>query len=599
MIQNQNESSEAGHNRSIDTNLMDFSMIKKSLSFGLPLPWIGKKFETKHIGFINFLVGPNGSGKSNFAMELRQHLGTEARLLATDRLSGMEQIRHPTIRGDGFDQGFPKHSFVNIKNAGQQGSGIDSIVLLAERMDLRIQVEATIGDLFNRKISLEWKSGNLIARVIIEGTDHSYRLDRDECHGIKELVVLLTHLYNDEHQYLIIDEPELNLHPQLQAFFMQEVRKLAGDPTSDSRKKILFLITHSPFILDFRSVQDLHSVISFDLDYSVPKQILGIDLEETQRWSSLVPRLNVNHKQLFFSDNPVFVEGILDSLLIAAMQESRGVSVAGAGSCIIDVGGCEEVNHYLELCMAFGKKAYFLYDLDSLFMGNLRGCVKEDGSIQHFLATVGVANDFSRYCGELDRKLTNIIDKLLSVASVPSALAPQVDLLKNEGPRGQWVPHFLDRARVLILTAINIDRETILSVVPKTDLVEIEGRLNQIVTALKQKNIILLPGGSLEQYLPSYAGDRYNLTDEAKRRAVFAEIDEMKGMTAKELPTRYGELYTAVCALPSRANVDLDPVLRDYLSHYILDLQLAIVNNPVWELEQVQGHMNIKHPDRY
>jgi hypothetical protein len=31
---------------------------------------------------------------------------------------------------------------------------------------------------------------------------------------------------------------------------------------------------------------------------------------------------------------------------------------------------------------SLGKQAYFLYDLDSLFNGNLKACVKSDGSVQ-------------------------------------------------------------------------------------------------------------------------------------------------------------------------------------------------------------------------
>src|SRR5688572_12439624 len=118
-------------------------------------------------------------------------------------------------------------------------------------------------------------------------------------------------------------------------------------------------------------------------------------------------------------DNPIFVEGILDAQLIETMQEARGVSVAGAGSCIIDVGGSDELNRYLELCGAFGKNAYFLYDLDSLFGGNLRSCVKSDGTVQSFLATAGVGRDFTKYCGELDKKLTEVIDKLIAFDPPP------------------------------------------------------------------------------------------------------------------------------------------------------------------------------------
>ena len=568
-------------------------MIDKAISFDLPLPWKRKRFETPRIGAINFLVGPNGSGKSKFAEALQPHL-SGARILGTDRLEGMEQssaIR--SIFGDRFGEGLQKGHFQHFKNAGQKGSGIDTIVLLEERMDLRIQVEATLGHLFNRKIMLEWDSGNLLARAVLGETGDSYRLDRDECHGIKEILVLLTHLYNDEHPFLIIDEPELNLHPQYQAFLMQEVRKIAGDPTKEPGKKVVFLITHSPFMLDFRSAEDVKSVISFSLDHTVPRTILDLDAAATTRLASLVPRLNVHHKQLFFSDNPIFVEGILDAQIIGTMQEARGVSVAGAGSCIIDSGGCEEVNRYLELCMAFGKNAHFLYDLDSLFGGNLRACIKDDGSVQNFLMTAGVGNDFSIYCGQLDRKLTNVIDRLLSATSVPTSLTRLIEFISSLGPRTQWNKNSWAKARVSVMTAISRNRSTMVSVLSQADIEEIEGRLKQITDALKQKNVILLPGGTMERYLPKYSGDDYEITDEAKRQAVFAEIEEMANpMDATELESRYGDLYKAVCELPSKASVDVERVLRDYLSRYIHELQNAVVNNPTWGLEQVQAHLN-------
>ena len=568
-------------------------MINKKLSFALPLPWKSKTFSTDQVGAINFLVGPNGSGKSKFAGALKDSLGN-ARLLGTDRLSGMEQNNALRgVFGDHFSDGLARNHFSHLKNAGQAGFGIDTVVLLEERMDLRIQVEATLSHLFNRKILLEWDSGNLIARAILGDSGTSYRLDRDECHGIKELLVLLTHLYNDEHPYLIIDEPELNLHPQYQAFFMQEVRKLAGDPEADKRKKIVFLVTHSPFILDFRSIEDVKSVLSFNLDYSVPSHILGIDAAATTRLSSLVPRLNVHHKQLFFSDNPIFVEGILDAQLVGTMQEARGVSVAGAGSCIIDSGGCEEVNKYLELCLAFRKSAHFIYDLDSLFGGNLRACVKADGSVQSFLITAGVGNDFGKYCGELESKLTKIIDQLLAVSTPPPSLTRLLVFLRGLGLRATWDGKRWARARVSIITAISRHRADVAGLTSEAEVADVEARLRQIVAALRQKNINLLPGGTLERYLPKYGGDHYELTDEAKRQAVAAEIEEMaKPMTEADLSSRYGELYEAVRNLPSKVSVDVERVLRDYLSRYIHDLQAAVTNNPTWQVGQLQAHLS-------
>lgn len=575
-------------------------MINIDLSFSLPSPWDNQSFETNQVGPINYLVGPNGSGKSQFASALRVQLNLvgNVRLLGTDRLRGMEQYKSlDRITGDAFGSGFAKSLFGHLKEAGALGSGIDTIVLLEERMDLRIQVEATLSHLFDREITLEWDSGNLVGKVRRRGDSKSYRLDREECHGIKELLVLLAHLYNDEYSHIIIDEPELNLHPQYQAFFMQEVRKLAGDPSTDSQKKIVFLITHSPFILDFRSEDDLKSVISFGLDYSsVPKQIANLNLNMSPKSFSLMGRSNAHHKQLFFSDNPIFVEGILDVQLIAAMIEARGVSVAGAGSCIIEAGGAEEVNHYLELCNGLGKEAHFLYDLDSLFRGNLRACIREDQSIQSFLASAGLGNDFGRYCGELDRKLTCLIDHLLS-ETLPTRLTQLGDFLRDLDVRPQGAPRQLAKARIAVMTAISKYRNDVVSVASQQLVEDIEGHRKQILTILKKKNINVLPGGTLERYLPHYMGHEYHLKEEIKRKAVNAEIEELANLsTEEELSSRYGELYNAVCALPSKADVDVDPVIRTYLSDYIHQLQKTVIGNPSWGQEQIQDRLNILEP---
>ena len=122
-------------------------MIGRNLSFPLPQPWEKQTFETQQIGPINYLVGPNGSGKSRFASEMVKHL-EKSRLLGTDRLSGMGdfELLQP-FTGELFKRGYAKDNFQHLRNAGKRGSGIDTIVLLEERMDLRVQVEATLSHL--------------------------------------------------------------------------------------------------------------------------------------------------------------------------------------------------------------------------------------------------------------------------------------------------------------------------------------------------------------------------------------------------------------------------------------------------------------------
>ena len=570
-------------------------MIELNLKFQLPLPWKDKVFETNHVGSINFLVGPNGTGKSQFARKLVECLNNP-RILGTDRLSGMEQIRpFRSIMGDHFAQGFDKNEFPYLKEAGTEGSGIDTLVLLEERMDLRIQVEATLSHLFDREIILEWDSGRLMAKVRRLGDSDSYRLDREECHGIKELLVLLTHLYDEQNRYLIIDEPELNLHPQYQSFFMQEVRKVVGDPTTGGNNKVVVLVTHSPFVLDLRSKDDLDSIIAFDLEYSVPKQVSNLNLDIPYP-VSFVRRLNAHHKQLFFSDNPIFVEGIHDAWLVEAIMEARGVSVAGAGSCVIDAGGAEEVNQYLRLCQGLGKSAHFLYDLDSLFSGNLRACIKEDESVQSFLASAGLGSDFGKYCGQLEKELTGLITKLIN-ADLPDNLNSLHTFLNGLGQKNQWNPEQWKKARTATMTAISRYRSDMAFVVSTPSVEDIEGRRAKIITALDEKNIHVLPGGTLERYLPYYKGDDYDLSSDAKRQAINAEIAEItKPLSEEDLLERYGELYTTVCRLPSKEEVGLNAALTNHLSKYIHEFQRAVVNNPDWQAEQIGQRLNSIQP---
>lgn len=498
--------------------------------------------------------------------------------------------------GDNASNGLQKSHFEYYKAARQDGMGIDAIILLEERPDLRIQVEATLSQLFGRRIRLEWDSGNLKAMSTIDRTGDSYRLDRDECHGIKELFVLLTHLYNDEHSYLIIDEPELNLHPQFQAFFMQEVRRIAGEPVKGSNRKVIFLITHSPFILDFRTVEDIRSVISFSSDHSQPRQILDIEEAEAARLSSLVPRLNVHHKQLFFADSPIFVEGILDARLLNSIQECRGVSIAGAGSCIIDAGGCEEVNKYLTLCLKLGKKAHFVYDLDTLFSGNLRQCLKGDEDVKGFLAAAGVGPNFARYCGELDASLTKAIADI-QASTAAGEVKRLRDYFEELGPRGDWSTDAVAKARVALLTALSCWPAEMSVVLDKDHVAGIKGRMVQIVAALREKNIHLLPGGTLERYLPSYEGHPYKLEESQKRAAVEYELAFLSHPHDEAaLKDRYSELYSVSTALPSKLQVNIDTVLREYASSYIHQLQRLVASKRAAELEAIQLQIQRDEP---
>ena len=131
------------------------------------------------------------------------------------------------------------------------------------------------------------------------------------------------YLYNDTvSDTMLIEQPELHLHPQLQIFFMNQIRKEA----QSNPKRIFFIISHSPFFIDLRFPEDLIGVIVCHTN-KIPTHIEELSPEDDILFRRFLPRFNTYHKQFFFSDKQIFVEGYTDqqmfTYLLSFISNSR------------------------------------------------------------------------------------------------------------------------------------------------------------------------------------------------------------------------------------------------------------------------------------
>lgn len=302
-----------------------------------------------------------------FAEQLKQkcnNSGLKARYLNAERLAGHEKQNYGNFGFSRLSEGFNILQSQEYHDQGNIfGLSSDSIMTLKEKLDVRVKIEATLSQLFGRSIRLAEEGGNLKPMVQRFQGGNEYKLKENECHGLKELITLLTTLYDDGNNCLIIDEPELHLHPQFQSFFLQEIRQIAGDPRVDPQKKMFLLITHSPYFVDIRTIEDLKNCIVFQPD-RIPAFIDQMDGDDEWKVKRLLPRLNTHHKQFFFASNPIFVEGYRDQQLFTLIQEKRGKLLGASGSCIIDVGGKEDLDLFYRLCKKLNIDAKFITDLD-------------------------------------------------------------------------------------------------------------------------------------------------------------------------------------------------------------------------------------------
>jgi hypothetical protein len=566
------------------------------IAIKLPDLWGEESFVKNEWGDINLLVGANGTGKSLFAEQLKKQLtqkGYSTRFLSAERLSGFEKQGYSFFSSSNLDQGLNISRFKDYKSYGDSfGLSTSAFVILKERLDIKIRIEAFLSDLFNKIIRLVEEGGFLKPKMQNIG-GKEYGLKEQECHGLKELITLLVFLYDDSKDCLILDEPELHLHPQFQSFFLNEIRQLAGNPKEDPGKKIFFLITHSPYFLDLKTINDLKNVIVFQ-DNQLPSYIDTIGGEDEYTIKKFLPRFNTHHKQFFFSNNPVFVEGHTDQQLITLIYDKLGRNIGASGSCVIDVGGKDELGVFFKLCKKFGINPIIIADLDALFNGKLRDVLCEDERANKFIQDKGIGDNLSSEIGDLERKLKDMADDLISKETDDVDIIHLSDHLKTYIVGGE--NENLERFRLSMLLGLIRFREKIEKVVSASKvpiITFIIGRTDHILEAAKQCNIYFIDIGELEHHYTQAKVDYLNITN--KDILFHAERDFILKSDAETIREQYSKLILTLENVIPTVVVDLIEHLRYELIVWIQRVQTAIVRGEVKNIEQLKQNARINY----
>ncbi len=350
-------------------------MIEVETRVKLPFLWGKAVFKKKNWSQINLIVGPNGSGKTLLAQGLSKQFeqaGYAVRFVKSDR-----------------------------------GDRAEQFAFLKSNEKIRQKIENVLSSMFGKSIKfIEDIDGTLIPIVENKAWNVEYMLEDAECHGLREIILLLISLYQKTGninsgtesgagsgnlknvannsgaagECIFFDEPELHLHPQFQTFFMNEIRK----EVQHSSRKIFFLISHSPFFIDLRTPEDLTGVVVCHIN-KVPTSIEELNEEDDQLFRRFLPRFNTYHKQFFFSDNQIFVEGYTDQQMFTYLLPFIENEYSAAGTGIIDVGGKDELGVFCKVCSLLGTNSRIITDLDSLFSGKLRDVFCEDERVISWL----------------------------------------------------------------------------------------------------------------------------------------------------------------------------------------------------------------------
>ena len=352
-------------------------MIELETRVRVPFLWGKAVFKKTRWSQINLIVGPNGSGKTILAQELTKQ----------------------------FEASGKSVKFISAER------DTSNIEILRENQKIREKTEKVLSEMFGKSITfIEDIDGTFIPIVRNRAWNVEYMMEDAECHGLQKIISLLINLYSSTTDIVIFDEPELHLHPQFQLFFMNEIRNEAKHHAS----KLFFLITHSPFFIDLRTPEDLEGVIVCHINRP-PTHIEELSREDEALFKRFLPRFNTYHKQFFFSDNQIFVEGYTDQQMFTYLLPYVENKANIAGSSVIDLGGKDELVVFCKVCSLIGTDARIITDLDSLFSGKLRDVVCRDERVERWLEKQNEKQEafFEKIFSAKERAMPITLDKLI------------------------------------------------------------------------------------------------------------------------------------------------------------------------------------------
>jgi len=162
--------------------------------------------------------------------------------------------------------------------------------------------------------------------------------------GIREALRLVLDVEFEHPHILLVEEPEIHLHPALETTMMLYLKR-----TSSERQ--VFLTTHSTNFLDTAEMKNVYLI-------SKPTNSTKVQLLDFEEAESQIPKeLGIRLSSLFMFDRLVFVEGKSDAAIIREWASVMRVNLNQSNVGFIPIGGSRNIGHYAaQETLSFLKK---------------------------------------------------------------------------------------------------------------------------------------------------------------------------------------------------------------------------------------------------
>lgn len=533
-------------------------------------------------GGVTTFLGPNGSGKTQLLRGLKSSLGANSngkkiRYVSAGRLGPMENYRSD-YDGQRGQPRFDQASFGD-KTSTQRRHKTETILgdfaTLSERPDILIKVQERLRKLFKRDLTIDWDGGNLkVFFSRVDQAESSNYSSAREASGLLHLVAILAALYDEEVGCLLIDEPEVSLHPQLQSFVMDEILKVAG-PNNEPGKKLVFISTHSTEFIEVSSVEQLSTIVFCKDVLEPPVQIdPAIGEFQSRKLQALLTRLGQEHKLALFCHSPLLVEGPSDEIICSAINRKLDINLEAAGSQILPVTGKGQFPVVIKLMRLIGKSPALLADADAL---------TDNLDIIGVFTTLDKANFYASELGhrdapELARNIYNDFCQL--VAENWNDIQIQAEQHYYWLNRDTDKDELIAKRRSAFCWLFINDDSAIRAVNNGESWVSIKHRLSTLLELLEKLGCFILRKGTIEAYYQHVS----NLTNDEKPNAASYEVNGLMGETVEAVQTEYNDILRALNYCSQAKEINEAEAIRDLLLAVITPA-LATIKKETTETE--------------
>ena len=480
---------------------------------------------------LTIFVGTNASGKTQTLKKIRDIMRNEVgsnkvRYLSSNRIGNMEQYRSKTNQynytTDDYTLGdqATKRARLQIETASGDFFAMD------ERKDVFIKVSERLSVLFNRNIFIRWDAGHM--KVFFGKTDSEQEYSvAAEASGLVNVISILAALFDEVVEVLLIDEPEVSLHPQLQSYLLREMKSAAK-----RYNKTIIISTHSAEMIELNTASELCNFVFFRKD-ALPKQI-SPDTPELNnvKLKEFLLRMSLIYSEGFFAKKVMLIEGSSDMILCRYLCNRLNLNLDVAGSQIIPIEGKGQFPVITKLFRLIGKEVCVLTDLDGF---------TDDNNIVNLFAVlpeaIQIANDYgNRDLQSMIRDIKTKIDELVQ------SQKENMVMIYNQHP--YWVnrdPEADDDKiirRALIAQLFTVSADELVTWPDSHEWTSLKKRINVLFDILENLGCFILRRGAVESYYafspnttlngkPSAAANEVSYWEEKSNEQIYAQFSDI------------------------------------------------------------------------